>query len=325
MPIIAFVSQHGGVGVTTSAVTVAYGLTSHRKKTLLMDLQELAQCSLALGLKRAPAVHEWLVGGKSAWGQATTMFNGLAVLCGDQSTASVNSKFNCEPDGLQWLEAEMQLLALDRKAWIVVDTPRRQILGDAVIATADMIVIPFRCDAHSWHGTMNTIALVKKLNPDAKVWLLPTQFDYRQSIEQHYLNEATRLYGEQVAQPVPRRIAVAESGRFGLSIWHYDKEGMEEVRATYRSLIHQLLSWTPLGSEEPRIRYYERRIEALESVVSALLAWCARYDMKTRLDQLEEDLDTTWSEVNAMRQPLQEMALKWDKLRSLFDEEPSAS
>lgn len=62
---IAFVNNKGGVGKTTSALTIAAGLARHQRQVLLLDLDPQANASLALlgpeALQLSPAMDDVLL------------------------------------------------------------------------------------------------------------------------------------------------------------------------------------------------------------------------------------------------------------------------
>ena len=57
MKIVAFANQKGGVGKTTTAVTLAHGLAKHGRRTLLVDLDPQGHTAYSLGLDKAPGLY----------------------------------------------------------------------------------------------------------------------------------------------------------------------------------------------------------------------------------------------------------------------------
>ncbi len=58
---ITIANQKGGVGKTTTAVSLAHGLVLQGKKVLLIDLDPQGQCATILGLKPEPGAFNLLV------------------------------------------------------------------------------------------------------------------------------------------------------------------------------------------------------------------------------------------------------------------------
>ena len=57
MKAIAFANQKGGVGKTTTAVTLADGLARLGRRTLLVDLDPQGHVAFSLGLDKAPGLY----------------------------------------------------------------------------------------------------------------------------------------------------------------------------------------------------------------------------------------------------------------------------
>jgi len=57
---VAIVNQKGGVGKTTTAITLGHGLAMRGYKTLIVDLDAQGNVSDALGLKKHGGLHELL-------------------------------------------------------------------------------------------------------------------------------------------------------------------------------------------------------------------------------------------------------------------------
>ena len=91
--VICIANQKGGVGKTTTAVSLAHGLTLRGKQALLLDLDPQGQSATALGLSPEPGIFYLLTMGIST--QENAFVNswvrpsgreGLYLYPGDQPT-----------------------------------------------------------------------------------------------------------------------------------------------------------------------------------------------------------------------------------------------
>ena len=61
MTILTLANQKGGVGKTTTAVTLAHGLALAGQRTLLVDLDPQGHVAFALGMDKAPGLYRLVV------------------------------------------------------------------------------------------------------------------------------------------------------------------------------------------------------------------------------------------------------------------------
>lgn len=318
MPIIAFTSQCGGVGVTTSAVNVAHRLAIQGYATLLIDLQTLGQCALGLGVDTAPTVYEWLIAGKPPVSRAVKICQHLRLIRGNASTDLVTRNYSKLRNGREQLAR--QLRKLNQDDWIIIDTPRSPTLGEPVIEVADVVVIPFRGDMQSWRGVELTLQLLERVGSKARVILLPTLFDMRERLARQYLGKAESLYGKQVAHPIHRHIAVAQVAGIGRTIWEVSAEGLEDVRRSYCTLIDMLFSKEDTVEQPDETGRDQARAGALEAELVEAHTTHVQNDLLTRTAAVEAKIDALKKEINEMRQLLQEVHGSWERLCHLLKE-----
>lgn len=165
---IAIVSQKGGTGKTTTAVTIAGYLSSQRKRTLVIDLNEQGDLSDTLGASATTSGALEVLKGKP-----------LAEVVQGTNLVSVDILTGAENLARQELEitatgrARAGILREALKPWrryysyVVIDAPgsfNTAFLN--ALATADSLVITARADFYSLKGIKRLIDNIKTVKQD---------------------------------------------------------------------------------------------------------------------------------------------------------------
>ena len=85
---IAIAISKGGVGKSTTAVNLTYGLAKHGDRVLLIDADTQGQCSRMLGIDPGPGLAELIAGECEHTKAITEARPGLWLLRGGQGLAS---------------------------------------------------------------------------------------------------------------------------------------------------------------------------------------------------------------------------------------------
>ena len=84
--IYAFANQKGGVGKTTTAVTLAHGFAMSGQRTLLVDLDPQGHVAFALGAEKSPGLYRLIVDEEPIEKVAIPARDNLDIIPGDKRT-----------------------------------------------------------------------------------------------------------------------------------------------------------------------------------------------------------------------------------------------
>lgn len=233
MKIISICNQKGGVGKTTTAITLASFLALGGKKTLLVDLDPQGNSTSGMGIdKRALQIsvyHGLMDAIQTHSAIIPTQIQGLSLL----------------PSNIHLTGAEVELVSeMGREAklkkalasveehydYAVIDCPPSLgLLTINALTASNSVIIPMQCEFYAMEGLgqlMKTVELVRdNLNTSLKIeGILMTMADNRTNLTEQVIKEVRSHLGEKVYNTIiPRSIKMGEAPGFGKPIMLYDK------------------------------------------------------------------------------------------------------
>ncbi len=234
--IITIANRKGGVGKTTTAVTLADGLARMNKRVLLLDLDSQGHAALCLGLERGDGLIRWLVEGEELETVAINARNQLLLLTSGGNTSAVEAYLAKQRNGLRFLHKSLRKLRdLDV---IILDTPTAAgNLQRAAIATSDLLLIPTIMECLSLEGmraTLEELAGIRQYQPKAAIFgirILPTQYERSLQAQKRNFRQLAEQYGNILLPPIPRDARLREGQAIGRTLW---ETAPDSPAATYR-------------------------------------------------------------------------------------------
>jgi chromosome partitioning protein len=245
--VYAVANQKGGVGKTTTAVSLASCVAASGAQTLLVDLDPQCNATVALGGGRDmhPSSYDCLIGEVSVAEAARPAGPDnlwLVPAAADLAGAAV------ELPRMQGSETRLResLGPLrERFAFAALDCPPS--LGPVsvnALAAADRAIVPVQAEYLALEGLvqfLDTLAAIRReLNPALKVsGLLITMHDERTRLAQDVERELRQHFPEMVFKTViPRSVRVAEAPSYGLPVTEHAPAS--RAAEAYRALALEL-------------------------------------------------------------------------------------
>jgi len=248
--IYALVNQKGGVGKTTTAISLGAYLALLGRRVLLVDLDPQANATACLGIDHdgvAGGTYDALIGRGSA--TDLLLHNPklqLSLLPSSPALAGATVELVDMPDRERLLRSALKTVA-QRFDYVLIDSPPS--LGlltvNGLMAAETGILIPVQCEYLALEGLtqlMQTLGRVRSgLFPELAIrGLILTMFDGRTSLSQQVADEVRSHFPGKVFKTViPRSVRLAEAPSHGLPISAYDPSSSGGI--AYRALAEELL------------------------------------------------------------------------------------
>ena len=229
--VISIANQKGGVGKTTTAVTLSATLAKKGRKILLIDADPQGNASSGLGIDKEIqiSVYEVLVD-ETEISKAIidTQVKNLKICPSNISLAGAEVELVPMVSREQRLKEKIEEIK-DKYDYIFIDCPPSLGLITLNAFTAsDSVLIPVQCEYYALEGLgqlLNTINLVKKhLNKNLEIeGALLTMYDIRTNLSNQVVKEVNKYFENKVYKTViPRNVKLSEAPSYGMPITVYD-------------------------------------------------------------------------------------------------------
>ena len=236
--VISFITLTGGVGRTTSAVSMAVAFSEYGKRVLLVDLDPNGGASFSLGLENPRlSATEIFSGRPRALGMIYKTADRIDLIPANLTLEAAALKSAAKKDGEYILQKALENLEYDV---VIIDAPAtNSYLAKCAVVAASEFIIPTRLDILSMRGVFSAIELIEK-SEKKKYQILPTMVESRNKSQGLISADLNSRYGELVISPgIAKWGGFSEAvgaGKSALSLFK-----TSDGAASYREITYPLL------------------------------------------------------------------------------------
>ncbi len=263
--VTAVVNQKGGVGKTTTAVSLAGLLADSGQRVLLLDMDPQGNATSGVGIDRrglAACLYDALVGRRGlAEVIVPTRWERLSVAPSTLNLAGLEVELAAADHGAGWRERRLRE-AVDqvREAYevLVIDAPPSLgLLTVNALVAADGVLIPVQTEYYALEGLSQLLSTVqfvqRRLNPTLDLdGVAMTMHDQRTNLARQVAAEVRSFFGPRAFDSVvPRNVKLGEAPSFGEPIHVFAPDSAGAL--AYRDLAGELLQRLGRGRGLPEV------------------------------------------------------------------------
>jgi len=233
----AVLNNKGGVGKSTIAVHVAHGLAIKGKRVLLIDMDGQNDASLFLGFTSEDykkSLYDIILRHEN-----TSPFECIINarenldLLPSKNIEKINAMLHKEPNVKSYLNSKLKDLEDMGYDYIIIDCgPQRSRINDAALYYVDGIIVPVQVEAASVRAIGNIYEYLADLGLDSQMvsLVVPNMYDQRTSDSKENLEFVKEFFSDTdvLAEPIHRRVRIAETGKLGRTVYESDGEASKQ-------------------------------------------------------------------------------------------------
>jgi chromosome partitioning protein len=265
--IIAFANQKGGVGKSTTVVSLGAYFGSRGKKVLCVDADAQGNTTTGFGVSKKGllfSTYEVLIGQcRIQDAIIETETENVSILPATSALANAEINLVDLDNRLQRLKAALMTCRLAYDYIFIDCPPALGLVTLNALTAADSVLIPMTAEYLSLEGLSQlyeTIKIVKsKYNTGLDIeGILFTMYDNRLNLSLQVVEEVKKFFPNQVYETkIPRNVRLSEAPSHGKPVFAYDRSS--KGAEAYEMVAHEMLGEPLELDKKPRHFIFRRR------------------------------------------------------------------
>jgi chromosome partitioning protein len=258
--IMAIANQKGGVGKSTTAVSLGAALADLGFRILVVDLDPQGNASTGIGIRhddRQVTSYDVIVA-ESPVTEAIvhSPIKGLDAITSTIDLAGAEIELVSQFSREGRLKRALEPVREGSYDFIFLDCPPSLgLITINALTAAEELIVPIQCEYYALEGLgqlLRNVSLVQQnINQELRLTgIVMTMFDPRTKLSEQVVDEVRRFFGDLVYDNIiPRTVRLSEAPGFGLPITVYDPKS--KGAQSYRDLAREVALRPPPDSPMP--------------------------------------------------------------------------
>ena len=258
--IVAIANQKGGVGKSTTAVSLGAALAELGFRILVVDLDPQGNASTGIGIRhedRQVTSYDVIVA-ESPVAEAIvhSPIKGLDAITSTIDLAGAEIELVSQFSREGRLKRALEPVREGSYDFIFLDCPPSLgLITINALTAAEELIVPIQCEYYALEGLgqlLRNVSLVQQnINQELRLTgIVMTMFDPRTKLSEQVVDEVRRFFGDLVYDNIiPRTVRLSEAPGFGVPITVYDPKS--KGAQSYRDLAREVALRPPPDSPMP--------------------------------------------------------------------------
>ena len=251
--IISVINQKGGVGKTTTAVSLSSYLAEMGAKVLLIDADPQSNATSNFGVQNESTIYDLFWNKEALDVLCSSGRKGLDIIIADPRLSGLDLELAHQNQNNQILRQKLQNL-LGKYHYIFIDCPPSLgLLTVNSLIASKYFIVPLQCEYFALEGLSRLLqtakAIKENINKDLSLLgILLTLFDSRNTLSHKVVEQVRKHFSDKVFSTViPRNVRLSEAPSHSLSIMEY--EPLSKGGQAYKNLSLELSQKLPFQKE----------------------------------------------------------------------------